>query len=701
MTNHDTGKVDAKKARIIVGDCLEVLKGFESDSIDSLVTDPPAGIGFMGQEWDHHKGGRAEWVAWMTGVMRECHRVMKPGAHGLVWAIPRTSHWTATALEDAGFEVRDICTHLFGQGFPKSLDISKAIDKAAGAERKVLGIDPTRAGRLKNQVNGFTDPSGWEHGKRNIDITAPATDAAKQWSGWGTALKPAAEFWVLVRKPISEKNVASNVLKHGVGGINIDGCRILSDDKRPDICSRCAKSRDHLSVNSAVKRTGPEGAASSMNIAALNAVALLSGGASTTHFAGSTKTDTSASNIGTTKKKSTSTFLSTDSFGESEFLPDTSSITSMKTSQTTGSKTCSLCGGRITSPITTSVSQSGRFPANLVLSHSPHCTDDQCDIECAIKALDGQSGYLHGRGNKNPSSHKAEEGFLKGRVIRNDGYSRDSGGASRFFFNSRYSEEECSQSSASSVSEISSLDLNLDGFAQKLAAIADLPEEIASSDLLAAFTVAIQSGLKQKSARNIEAILNTGARCLREFRLTSISNNNPVSLAATQRLTDIITTTLSPLTCSGSADRATSGTTPPNLERGAKDSANRFIYCAKISSSERNAGLEDMPDKVKLTQMRGSNGTGKKNFEGGFSDTIAKNTHPTVKPQKLMRYLCKLVTPPGGLVLDPFMGSGSTGLAALSEGFRFIGIEREPEYFEIAEKRIFNHFPEAKKEVQT
>ena len=129
--------------------------------------------------------------------------------------------------------------------------------------------------------------------------------------------------------------------------------------------------------------------------------------------------------------------------------------------------------------------------------------------------------------------------------------------------------------------------------------------------------------------------------------------------------------------------------------------SNRFFYCAKISSSERNAGLEDMPDKVKLTQMRGSNGTGKKNFEGGFSDTIAKNTHPTVKPQKLMRYLCKLVTPPGGTVLDPFMGSGSTGLAALSEGFRFIGIEREPEYFEIAEKRIFNHFPEAKKEVQT
>ena len=93
--------------RLILGDCFEKLKNLETNSVDSLVTDPPAGIGFMGNSWDHHKGGRAEWVAWMAEVMRECHRVMKPGAHGLVWAIPRTSHWTATALEDAGFEVRD------------------------------------------------------------------------------------------------------------------------------------------------------------------------------------------------------------------------------------------------------------------------------------------------------------------------------------------------------------------------------------------------------------------------------------------------------------------------------------------------------------------------------------------------------------------------------------------------------------------
>ena len=121
------------------GDCLDVLRKAPDNYADSLVTDPPAGISFMGKDWDDDKGGRDQWVSWLTDVAKECLRVLKPGAHGLVWAIPRTSHWTMSALEDAGFEVRDVITHLFGTGFPKSLDVSKAIDKAAGAERKVIG----------------------------------------------------------------------------------------------------------------------------------------------------------------------------------------------------------------------------------------------------------------------------------------------------------------------------------------------------------------------------------------------------------------------------------------------------------------------------------------------------------------------------------------------------------------------------------
>lgn len=144
---------------LLHGDCLERLKELPDNSVDSLVTDPPAGIGFMSggkrDHWDSDKGGRKEWCAWMESVMAECLRVLKPGGHGLVWAIPRTSHWTATALEDAGFEIRDCITHLFGSGFPKSLDISKAIDKTAGAERPVVGVYTSPEG-----TSGKSDGSG-------------------------------------------------------------------------------------------------------------------------------------------------------------------------------------------------------------------------------------------------------------------------------------------------------------------------------------------------------------------------------------------------------------------------------------------------------------------------------------------------------------------------------------------------------------
>lgn len=172
---------------LVLGDCLKELPNLAENSIDSLVTDPPAGIGFMQKDWDTDKGGRRYWINWMTNAMTECLRVMKPGAYGLVWTIPRTSHWTAMALEWAGFEIRDVIVHLFSTGFPKSLNIGKSFDKALGTQQ--------------------TDPS-------------------KQWDGWGTALKPAAEHWILVQKPISEINVVANVLKWGVGGINIDGCRV-------------------------------------------------------------------------------------------------------------------------------------------------------------------------------------------------------------------------------------------------------------------------------------------------------------------------------------------------------------------------------------------------------------------------------------------------------------------------------------------
>jgi hypothetical protein len=208
---------------LYLGDCLEVMRELPAESVDAVVTDPPAGISFMNREWDHHKGGRDAWVAWMTEVMGECYRLLKPGGHILVWALPRTSHWTGWAIESAGFEPRDKIIHCFASGFPKSLDVSKAIDRAAGAERPVL--------RERNWHDPMDTPFRTHYGgdgpdgQPPVNVTAPATDDAKRWDGWGTSLKPAYEDWWLARKPL-RGTVAANVLAYGTGALNIDGTRI-------------------------------------------------------------------------------------------------------------------------------------------------------------------------------------------------------------------------------------------------------------------------------------------------------------------------------------------------------------------------------------------------------------------------------------------------------------------------------------------
>lgn len=223
---------EAENVSLLLGDCVEQMSTLPDASVDAVVTDPPAGIGFMGKAWDHDKGGRDQWIGWMTTVASEALRVAKPGAHALVWAIPRTSHWTAKAWEDAGWIVRDRVTHINGAGFPKSRDVSKDIDRMAGAERtEVIG---TRG--LAEWKDGAPAGVAIKDGMRQPfdqvnTLLAPATDAARQWQGFGTALKPAAEDWWLLRKPLSEGTVAANVLRHGTGALNVDACRIGTEQR--------------------------------------------------------------------------------------------------------------------------------------------------------------------------------------------------------------------------------------------------------------------------------------------------------------------------------------------------------------------------------------------------------------------------------------------------------------------------------------
>ena len=378
---------------MIHGDCLDEMKKLADCSVDSVVTDPPYGLKFMGKAWDHSVPS--------VDVWRECLRVLKPGGHILAFAGTRTQHRMACAIEDAGFEIRDMIAWVYGSGFPKSLDVSKAIDKAAGADREVVGFD--RACRLA--VNRNMNDDKWQKiGQQGVAITAPATDAAHQWQGWGTALKPALEPITVARKPF-KGTVAANVLEHGIGALNIDGCRIETE-----------KGRRLTGGNRADKEIGGTG--------------------NSLHFG-------------------------------------------LRQASTT---------------------DAGRWPANLIHDGSDEVTQ-----------------------------------------------------------------------------------------------------------LFPYTTSGKPSGIRGASKHNVAY----------------------ADVAIGSELT-------------GFGDRG---------------SAARFFYCAKASKRDRDDGCES-------------------------------NNHPTVKPTDLMRYLVRLVTPPNGLVLDPFAGTGSTGRGAMLESMRFIGIEKDEAYVKIANKRI-------------
>lgn len=405
--------------KIIHGDCIEMLKTLEDSSVDSIVTDPPYELGFMGKHWD------STGIANSVELWRECLRVLKPGGHLLAFSGSRTYHRMTCAIEDAGFEIRDQIMWIYGSGFPKSLDVSKAIDKAPGAERE----------RYERPAFGgtFSDDNGTTYGTALCNT--PATDAARQWHGWGTALKPAHEPICMARKPLIG-TIAENVLAHGTGALNIDGCRVGSEVRHASYTSFAACSGNQLGApGTAEARRGTQGDAK-------------------------------------------------------EYV--------------------------------------GRWPANLIHDGSEEVLRAFPDAPCQLANA------------------------------KNDGASGD---------NRIYG-----------------------------------------------------------SLRNI--------------------------------------TTHSEVRIDGSA------------------SAARFFYCAKASRADRNEGL--------ISSNRPATGNGATMRECEDSDWKSRNGnhHPTVKPTDLMRYLCRLVTPPGGTVLDPFMGSGSTGKAAVLEGFGFIGIDQDQEYVEIAKKRI-------------
>jgi len=418
---------------VLVGDCREVMRTMADNSVDAIITDPPYELGFMGKSWD------STGVAYDVTVWQECLRVLKPGGHLLAFGGSRTYHRLAVAIEDAGFQIRDQIMWVYGSGFPKSLNISKAIDKAAGVKGEIIGY--SRGVGVSAEDNNFGGINRGAVGIKqtgiDVPIIAPATAEAKQWDGWGTALKPAHEPIVLARKPL-DGTVANNVLTHGVGGINIDGCRVDYNGEKPS-----------------------------------------------------------------------------GWFDEKE-------RTNAGFKLTAGS-----------SSVITSIPSTGRFPAN----------------------------FIH------------------------------------------------------------------DG----------------SDEVLELFP---------------DTAGSWGVRTQRPNRSPFVSDNE-----------NLVNTN----------------------QKSESGSAARFFYCAKASKKDRNEGLDGFAEKREADRII-SDGVGGDNPRNR-SNKPKLNHHPTVKPTELMRYLCRLITPPNGTVLDPFTGSGSTGKAATLEGFNFIGIEQSAEYAEIAKARI-NHAKE-------
>ena len=467
------GGIFIKLNTLYEGDCREILTQIEDNSIDSIVTDPPYELtqskkskkGFMGKEWD------GSGIAYDEKVWSECMRVLKPGAYCLAFGGSRTFHRLVCAIEDVGFIIHPMIGWVFGSGFPKATNLSKQFDKVAGAERKITG---------KEKYDALTELYKIGEDKDNIrtdiNITESSTDLAKKWDGYyygRQSLKPALEPICMAQKPISEKRMVDNVVKWGVGAINVDGCRVGSDTVK----TMARSDTKHGKSNSL-------GSSWSGNI------------------------------------------------DESE--------------------------------------RTGRFPANLILQHSPGCERV---------------------GDKKVKTGKGTRGSYIGTQDRYDGKG----------YGIQATYEPVGFADPDGTETIPSYECE-----------EDCPIKLMNE----------QSGIS-KSATG-------GTKRKSSIFLANNNDNLPW-----HNFGD-----------TGGASRYFKNIDP-----------DPFFYCAKASKKER-----------------GEN-----------------NSHPTVKPIKLLTYLVRLVTPPNGTILDPFIGSGSTAIAAKQENFNYIGIELNAEYINIANDRIENY----------
>ena len=621
---------------ILQGDAQAI--PLRDNSVDAIVTDPPYGLEFMGQEWDapwkygmasfgfkdqkfrnaapqfsstrnpmcrkchKHKRGskshisckcdvpdfdeiehtahdRAKLQAWHYAWAVEALRILKPGGHLIAFGGERTYHRMACAVEDAGFEVRFMLLWITGQGFPKSLNVSKAIDKAAGANREVVvhRTDGPSSWMLAQKLEhraaggtgiGYADGSGKEY-----DVTVPATDAAKQWDGWGTALKPAATPIILARKPLSEPNVAANILKWGTGAINIDGCRVAVDP---------VVDASQLRTMNRSKREGGDG------------------------------------------------------WGMSTTAGDEPTV----------------------------VSASGRWPANVILD------------EEAAALLDEQTGDLTSGDitTLNRHSDKFRSVYAKFQGNRLEGgRPSNSGGASRFFYCSKADRAE--------------REIGLDCFEVVIVEYETWEGEVRKARLR------VDMGKSPPRVIDVSGTLDSDA-----LEWSTFLFGNGITAPSLLDIPSITATTSNLITTSETLNYLVRWLTREHIAvRSGKPES---------GGSPAESAACSMPlltiISARTESLRGAGGVASATRWKINGNVASPADHPTVKPVDLMAWLCRLVTPPHGLILDPFVGSGSTGIAALRCGFRFIGLDKDPKWVVVADRRIvgdaplLNRVPEAR-----
>ena len=636
------------------GDCLDVLAAIPDASVDAIVTDPPYGLGFMGEAWDDLPPG----LPWAV----ECLRVLKPGGHLLAFGGTRTWHRLACAVEDAGFEMRDSIAWLYGSGFPKSLDVSKAIDKAAGAEREVVG---RKGGRY---AYGFSEDArdhfrpygggGFTADPSTIgDITAPATPDAQRWQGWGTALKPAFEPVVCARKPFSAVPLGEEVdrLHHLIGGLL---WLSLSPAKRAELTSPSSPAGQHEAtcVSALVSAALDASPDASDETATYNSPAL----ASTSSSIASSWSATLGALSARTRTSTTSTASSTTTA-----LRTLNSLLGPITSQTTMPKCGCLVAGPSSHAPSAASSSSDEWAKWLhTLSASvPESATEGIALAVA-SALASIAVDLSA--DLDAASSAGLSATTSTATRTGSGTSAPTGGSSPAFEPVVVARKPLAGTVAANVLAHGTGALNVDGC--RVGAGLFVPGgggNLPSGGIMGRKNSGKPSTAGHTSGRwPANVVLGHTPDCdvIYEGR-GEIRLEGPCAPGCP--VAELDRQSGEPSSRVGKPRGAASGDgwgmTATGAEYADSGGASRFFYTTKAPSAER--------------------------------PKAGKVAHPTVKPLDLMRWLVRLVTPPGGVVLDPFAGSGTTIEAAIVEGFRCIGIEREADYLPLIDQRIARACP--------